>query len=240
MPERPLVVDFTSLWAGPLCAHLLGRCDVDVVKVESRFRPDGARQGSAAFYDLLHAGHSAVAVSPDDERDRERLRALVERADLVLEASRPRALERWGLSASEVVDAGTTWLSITARGRCSDTVGFGDDVAADAGLLAWESGEPRLCGDAIADPLTGAVAAATAGALLADDRAKLVEVSMLDVARAALLRPGCGDPEVRQLETGTWVATGADGRSHPVQLPRARHVEGAAASVGRDNDRWLR
>ena len=60
-PERPLagvlVADFSVLWAGPLCAHLLGLAGARVVKVETPWRPDGARRGNAAFYDLLHAGH---------------------------------------------------------------------------------------------------------------------------------------------------------------------------------------
>lgn len=50
--ERPLVIDFSSLWAGPLCAHLLGRCGADVVKVESLDRPTvlvRARAGSTTF-----------------------------------------------------------------------------------------------------------------------------------------------------------------------------------------------
>ena len=41
---HPLVVDLSALWAGPLCAHLLGLAGARVVKVESLGRPDGARR----------------------------------------------------------------------------------------------------------------------------------------------------------------------------------------------------
>ena len=63
-PDAPpgLVVDLSSLWAGPLCAQLLGQAGARVVKVESTTRPDGARQGPAGFYDLLHAGQRSVAL----------------------------------------------------------------------------------------------------------------------------------------------------------------------------------
>ena len=56
-PEEVVVVDLSSLWAGPLCTHLLGLTGARVVKVESWRRPDGARSGPEAFFDLLNAGN---------------------------------------------------------------------------------------------------------------------------------------------------------------------------------------
>ena len=41
-----LVVDLSSLWAGPLCTSLLGLAGARAVKVESPARPDGAVAGS--------------------------------------------------------------------------------------------------------------------------------------------------------------------------------------------------
>src|SRR5512142_3317833 len=109
----PLVVDLTSLWAGPLCAHLLGLAGATVVKVESRARPDGGRAGTPAFFDLLHAGHLSVALDFGAPDDLAALRRLLARADVVLEASRPRALRQLGLDAEEYVAAGAVWASLT-------------------------------------------------------------------------------------------------------------------------------
>lgn len=235
--ERPLVVDLTSLWAGPLCAHLLGLGGADVVKVESTSRPDGARRGPTAFFDLLHAGHRMVALDLEHPAGRAALLALVERADLVLEASRPRALRQLGVDAGAVVAAGTSWLSITARGRDSDTIGFGDDVAAGAGLVAWDADEPLPVGDAIADPLSGVAAARAAAEALLDDRARLVDVSMHDVAAAAAA--GATAPHAVTRERDGWWLEGAEGRV-AVAAARARSPRAAAGALGADTAEELR
>lgn len=182
--DVPLVVDLTSLWAGPLAARLLGLTGARVVKVESATRPDGARRGAAGFFEALHRGHEQLTLDFATELDR--LSELIDAADLVLEASRPRALRQLGILAEDVVAAGTSWLSITARGRASDTIGFGDDVAACAGHVLEEDGELMPVGDALADPLAGAHAAAAAAAALASTEAQLIDVSMLHVAVEAL------------------------------------------------------
>ena len=113
--DRPpsLVVDFSALWAGPLCSSLLGLAGARVVKVESVDRPDGARRGDPRFYELLHPVGECLTVDPSSAADRARLAALVRSADVVIEASRPRALAGWGLSAEEAAADGAVWLSIT-------------------------------------------------------------------------------------------------------------------------------
>jgi crotonobetainyl-CoA:carnitine CoA-transferase CaiB-like acyl-CoA transferase len=71
-----------------------------------------------------------VLLDPDTRDGRQALAALVAAADIVIEASRPRALAGFGLDAAAAVEQGTVWASITAAGRSSARVGFGDDVAA--------------------------------------------------------------------------------------------------------------
>ena len=231
-PQRPvpLVVDLTSLWAGPLCAQLLGLSGCRVVKVESTRRPDGARRGAAGFFDVLHAGHESVALDFTDADDRARLRALVRAADVVLEASRPRALRQLGIVAEELVDAGATWASITAYGRSgpwAGRVGLGDDVAAAAGLVAEREGSPWPAGDALADPLTGAHAAAAVAASLLAGGGHLLDVSMYGVAAAAAALPGGGC--LAELTDGGWAVDGV-----LVAEPRARRATGDAAPLGSD------
>lgn len=232
--QGALVVDFSALWAGPLCAHLLGLAGARVVKVETPDRPDGARRGVAGFYDLLHAGHRSVVLDPRVPAGRRAMAALVDAADIVIEASRPRALARFGLDAEAAVAAGTTWVSITARGRAADRVGFGDDVAAASGLVCRDrDGTPLFCGDAIADPLTGLTAAALAATAPSGGGGVLWDVAMSDVV-AATLPPGPPSPGLEAVRYGEgWlVETGAG--SLPVAGPERREPSGAAAETGRD------
>jgi hypothetical protein len=223
--QSPVVVDLTSLWAGPLCAHLLGLAGARVIKVESVRRPDGARSGPTAFFDLLHAGHESVALDFSAAGDRSALAALIAKADVVLESSRPRAMRQLGIGAEDVVATGTIWTSITAYGGCgplANNVGYGDDVAAAAGLVAWDDGVPMPCGDAIADPLSGVQAALATLQALAADQTCLIDVSMRDVAAATL-----------ELDSGQPAATVT-----PLP-PVARAAAAVAAKLGEHTDSVL-
>jgi crotonobetainyl-CoA:carnitine CoA-transferase CaiB-like acyl-CoA transferase len=215
-PDRPLVVDLTSLWAGPLCASLLTMLGCRVLKVEDPARPDGARRGPPAFFDLLHAGAELVELDLRSDRGRAELQELVRHADVVLEGSRPRALRQLGVVAEDVVSRhDLTWVSITAYGREHDRVGFGDDAAAAGGLLA----DGCFVADAVADPLTGVHAALAAWAGIVTGGGRLVDVALSRVAAtAAGLSTGAG-ARVWQ-DGGWWVATSQG--PVPVAAPHGR------------------
>ncbi|HSY14867.1 MAG TPA: CoA transferase [Jatrophihabitantaceae bacterium] len=238
----PLLVDLSSLWAGPLCAQLLGSTGVRVIKVESIQRPDGARAGPRDFFDLLHAGHRSVALDFSTRSGRSDLMSLLRRADVVVEASRPRALRQLGIDAEQFVAEGTVWASITAYGRDVDNamrVGFGDDVAVGAGLFAEDDEGPFPIGDALADPLAGVHAAAAVAAGLCGGRGYLLDVSMRDVAREAATAV-VDEPSATVESTGSrWhVLTG--GRRVEVAAPRARPLVGRAVPIGADTGTALR
>jgi len=226
---RPIfVTDLSSLWAGPLCGHLLTMLGARVVKVESIHRPDGARSGPRAFYDLLHAGQESVALDFSTSAGRAALAGLIEAADVVIEGSRPRALRQLGIDAEDVLARaqGKCWVSITAYGRTgpwANTAGFGDDAALAAGLITFdlETGIPAPCGDAIADPVTGVNAAL--------------------VALACCMAGGTwlADLALREQIAATMIETGERGRIGIVAEPTARCPAGRAPDLGEDNSRVL-
>ena len=116
-----------------------------------------------------------------------RLARLLVGADVVLEASRPRALEQLGLDARALVAGGgpRVWASITGHGRTGserDRVGFGDDAAVAGGLVAWGEQRPHFVADAVADPATGLIAAAAVVDALAQGGRWLLDISLAGVA----------------------------------------------------------
>lgn len=244
---RPLVVDLSAMWAGPLAARLLGTVGARIVKVELTSRPDGARAGDARFAAWLHAGHEAVALDPGSAGGRRTLDELVRRADLVIEASRPRALRHLGIDRDDVVRAGGgTWLAISGYGSGpgADWAAFGDDAAVAGGLVGRDaSGQPVFCGDAIADPLAGIWAAAAGAAGLAAGGGRRIEVAMVGVAAevaSAGARSVPGGGGVVSEGRATW-SLSLGGRAVPVLAPTTLvPPQGEAmAPLGRDTTRVL-
>jgi crotonobetainyl-CoA:carnitine CoA-transferase CaiB-like acyl-CoA transferase len=234
----PLVVDLSALWAGPLAANLLGLAGARVVKVEDRRRPDGTRHGSPALFDLLHAGHESVAVDLSDGHDRARVQTLLERADVVVESSRPRALEALGLHAEHVRDRnpGVVWLSITgygATGPGRNWAALGDDAAVGAGLAVPTADGPVFCADAIADPLTGLHAAVAVVAALVARRGVHLDVALREVAGYSLGDTSTISPraEPARRSASDWTVTSGGVRT-VVAAPRARAPSGRAPRLG--------
>ncbi len=210
-----LVADLSSMWAGPLCGHLLAAAGATVVKVESPGRPDGTRRGDPRFFDWMNA--SKLAYSTDFRDDS--LRRLLEAADVVIEGSRPAALARRGLGPDTVRGRnGRVWLRITGygtEGECADRVAFGDDAAVAGGLVA---AGPVFVGDAIADPLTGLAATHAVLDSLRRGGGETVEVALAEVAAVYATSPLTVDP-------------------HGDDAPRMPAVPKRAADLGGDNER---
>jgi crotonobetainyl-CoA:carnitine CoA-transferase CaiB-like acyl-CoA transferase len=240
-----LVVDLSAMWAGPLCARLLGLAGMRVIKVESVWRPDGARAGDPRFFDWLHGGHASVGLDLTTSGGRAALAQLVAAADVVIESSRPRALAQLGIDAEATVGArpGVTWVSITGHGRegtAGRRVAFGDDAAVAAGLVAHDDQDrPVFCGDAIADPITGLSAAVGALSSVAAGGGHLVDVPMVGAVAAAMAVPVAPEAAHRAAD-GTWQVATASG-VHPVASPHVLPTATApAAALGTDTAAVLR
>ncbi|MBL4826870.1 MAG: CoA transferase [Spongiibacteraceae bacterium] len=229
--QAPLVIDLSSLWAGPLCAQLLSQFGARVIKVESTRRPDGARSGPADFYQLMNAGKESVALDLKSEQGQNQLRQLLAKADIVIEASRPRALKQMGIKASDYLLArpGTSWLSITGYGReqpMADWIAYGDDAGVAAGLsslMGGVQGEPVFCGDAIADPLVGLHAALLALASWRQGGGLLLDISLHNVVSYCI---GSG-------------FSSASEKNYSVRRPVSRKPLESAAVMGVDTLRIL-
>ncbi len=138
-----LVADLSSMWAGPLCGHLLAAAGATVVKVEGRSRPDGTRGGAPAFFDWMNSSKLSYAI---DFRDDE-LRPLLEVADVVIEefaarrACPPRPRSRAGARAGRA-ESGCASPVMAPTGEHANRVAFGDDAAVAGGLVGAAGPRP--------------------------------------------------------------------------------------------------
>ncbi len=211
--DQLLVVDLSSMWAGPLCGKLLADAGATVVKVESPDRPDGTRAGNPAFFDWVNGGKLSFAVSFGSAE----LLALLETADVVIEASRPAALARHGLGPQHIPGRpGRVWVRISGYGPdFPHRVAFGDDAAVAGGLVVDSTDGPMFCGDAIADPLTGITATAAVLEALQTGGGSVIDISMAGVA-------------------ASYAATGGDAVTVRAQAPKPPAPP--ARPLGADND----
>lgn len=207
--EGLLVVDMSSLWAGPLCGRLLARAGAVVVKVESPRRPDGTRRGEQTFFDWMNAGKLSYAVDFDTEADA--LRQLLDVADIVIEGSRRTALRRRLLGADDLPGRpGRIWLRINGYHDQPDRPAFGDDAAVAGGLTDTDDGGPVFRGDALADPLSGLEAARAVGESLRRGGGEVIDVSMAQVAARYAALPSDAAATAARPEAPSASSLGAD------------------------------
>ena len=207
MPFLPLagmrVVDVTTSIAGPLTAQILGALGADVVKVERPDTGDDGRawgppfwNGESAMFLSVNAGKRSLAVSLSDERGRDAVLRLAERADVFLQSLRPGLADRLGLGPDAVRarNPRLVYCSIGAYGNTgplSQEPGYDALMQAAGGLISMtgEPGRPGVrVGSSLIDMGTGMWAAvAVAAALLERERSgvgTVVDTSLYETALA--------------------------------------------------------
>jgi crotonobetainyl-CoA:carnitine CoA-transferase CaiB-like acyl-CoA transferase len=205
---RPLagarVVDVTSSLAGPTATQLLAALGADVVKVEP-LGGDHARawgppflDGEGAMFLAANAGKRSLAVDLGDERGREVVQRLADRADVFLQSLRPGAAERHGLGADGLRERNPrlVYCSIGAfgsRGPLGAQPGYDPLLQAASGIMSvtGENGRPPVrVGVSLVDLGTGVWAAlGVLAALYERERTgagRTLEVSLYETALSLL------------------------------------------------------
>jgi crotonobetainyl-CoA:carnitine CoA-transferase CaiB-like acyl-CoA transferase len=102
-PQGPLVgltvVEICSTIAGPACARLLGDFGAKVTKIEplegDNVRQMGQHVGEVSLYAAsLMRNKRSIALDLKSDEGRDIARALIARADILVENNRPGVLER--------------------------------------------------------------------------------------------------------------------------------------------------
>ncbi len=146
-----LVLDFSTLLPGPMATLMLAEAGAEVIKLE---RPDTGEDmrltepkldGRSLGYAVLNRGKKSIALDLKAAGAVASLRALIEKADIVVEQFRPGVMDRLGLGydAMKALNPDIIYCSITGYGQTgpkSKAAGHDMNYVGDAGILSLSSG----------------------------------------------------------------------------------------------------
>src|SRR5689334_15841193 len=119
------VLDFTSLLPGPFATMYLADWGADVLRVEAPDREDMTRimppfvQGVSTAHAFLNRSKKSIALDLKDEASREKIKALIQEYDVVVEQFRPGVMARLGLDYKTLaaVNPRLIYCSLTGYGQ---------------------------------------------------------------------------------------------------------------------------
>ncbi|MFI5661465.1 CaiB/BaiF CoA transferase family protein [Streptomyces sp. NPDC051684] len=201
-PRGPLtglrVLDLATLFAGPICATMLGDFGAEVIKVEHPRRPDPSRghgpskDGVGLWWKTLGRNKKNLTLDLSSPGGREVLLKLVAESDVVIENFRPGTLEKWHLGWDELSAANPRLVlaRVTGFGQFGPYArrpGFGTLAEAMSGFAAitgQPDGPPTLPPFGLADSIA---ALATSYAIMtalhardATDRGQVVDMAIIE------------------------------------------------------------
>ena len=146
-----LVLDFSTLLPGPMATLMLSEAGAEVVKFERPGVGEDARhtepmiEGESIGFAVLNHGKRSVAIDLKSKGAVERLRPLIEKADVLVEQFRPGVMGRLGLGYEAVreINPGLIYCSITGYGQTgpkASAAGHDLNYVGDAGILSLSRG----------------------------------------------------------------------------------------------------
>ncbi|KQX49896.1 MULTISPECIES: CoA transferase [unclassified Streptomyces] len=225
-----VVADFGRVLAGPYMTMLLADLGADVIKIERPGSGDDTRawgppfaDGEATYFLGVNRNKRSVALDLADPEDLAAARAIVDRADVLVENFRPGTMEKLGLGYEDVRagNPGLVYCSVTGFGTEEGARLPGYDLLVQAmGGLMSVTGEPdgpgTKAGVALVDVITGLHAGlGVLAALRHRERTgegQRVEVSLLSSLLSALTNQAAA-------HLGAGVVPLAMGNRHPSIAP---------------------
>ncbi|MBM3356488.1 MAG: CoA transferase [Betaproteobacteria bacterium] len=170
-PMQPLagirVLDFTTLLPGPLATLILAEAGAEVIKIERPGRGDEMRSYVPKFgedsvnFALLNRGKRSITIDLKAPGAVDRLKPLIESADVVVEQFRPGVMDRMGLGYEALKDVNPrlVYCAITGYGQHGPRA---RDAAHDLNYVA-QSGMLSLAAGADGAPVPPAALVADIG-----------------------------------------------------------------------------
>ena len=225
-----LVADFTRVLAGPLATMTLADLGAEVVKVERPGAGDDTRQWgppwtgeASSYFECVNRSKKSLTLDLRSESDLAVARALVARADVLVENFLTGTMDRLGLGYAEAAELNPrlVYCSITGFGSGAGATlpGYDFVVQALGGLMSITGepeGEPTKVGVALVDVLTGKDA--TIGILAAlQERERSGDGQRIEVNLLSSLLGALANQASSYLTTGA--APARMGNRHPSIAP---------------------
>ena len=236
-PNKPLaldgitVVDFTRVLAGPTCTRMLADAGARVIKIErpgtgddTRLMGPYAADGVSEYYRFANLGKESIALNLKDPGDLALTKAMIARADVVVENFRPGVMARLGLDPAELVRQHPRLIvcSVSGFGQYGpmhQQAAYDTVIQAIAGIMdgtGTEDGGPTRVGTSISDILAGIFGyCGVVTALAARDRTgkgTTIDIAMLD-ATFSVMEQGLMDA------LGVHIRPHRIGNRHPSMAP---------------------
>ena len=191
-----IVIDLGQIYNGPYCTFLMAMAGARVIKVEPKGGENLRRRakvgGAAVPFAMLNSNKECITLDLKSARGTELFRAMVAKADVVIENFSQGAMERLslGFDALSEINPGLIYASGSGYGRSGPMMNYpAMDIAVQAmsGLMSingFEDRPPVKVGPAVADFMGGVhLYAGVVTALYARQstgKGRLVEVSMME------------------------------------------------------------
>ncbi|MFP4304678.1 MAG: CaiB/BaiF CoA transferase family protein [Rhodosalinus sp.] len=228
------VVELARILAGPWAGQVLADLGAEVIKVESPEGDDTRRWGppfierdgdrEAAYFHACNRGKASVIADFRTEAGRDKVRALVRGADVVIENFKVGGLAKYGLDYATLSEdhPRLVWCSITGFGQdgpYAHRAGYDYIIQGMSGLMSITGaadGPPLRAGVAVTDLFTGVYSAVAILAALhqrqSTGRGQMIDMALMDTAVAVT-----ANQAMNYLVTGK--PPGRTGNVHPNLSP---------------------
>lgn len=254
-PSGPLsgitVIDLTRVLAGPYCTMVLADLGARVIKVERPDTGDDARHigpflddrpDKSAYFIPLNRGKESIALDLKDDADSAIFKALVTKADVLVENYRPGVMEKLGFGWDDLHARHPRLIYAAASGfghtgPLKDKAAYDMVVQAMGGIMSvtgHAGGPPTRVGTSVGDITAGLFTAIGISAALLErektGEGQKIDVAMLDCQLAIL-----ENAIARYMASGT--SPGPLGARHPSITPFAAfHAADGYLVIAAGND----
>jgi benzylsuccinate CoA-transferase BbsF subunit len=160
--EGIVVCDFSWVGAGPITTNVLGQCGAEVIKIESKQRPDILRLGGpfkdgiakgferSGYFANRNPGKKCIALNMGQPKARDVAIRLIEKSDIIINNFRVGQMEKWNLGWEDVKKINPRIIYVTmslqgTEGPHKSYMGYGVNLNALCGLTeqaAFEGERP--------------------------------------------------------------------------------------------------